>query len=250
MSDSITSQSSFFFRLCKDFCVRKMHTLTSFPSDLEESSFAASFSGGGQVLRLRLDSAGFKSYRHDTASRMVTFIGKTHTGKSNLGKDLLPRGGYDAPAGLPAPSAGGFASLEPTTGDCRFFQATCEAKDKVLTVLDMEEERAGDELPSEVREKLKPGTSLERYCIARRDAAREHLPRLAYAVSDVLVYVTTGSLSQNDVVRDCAQLHRGRDDGPAAFAGRGSEQAAGFRRGAVEDPQNTLLLRSWVCKHC
>jgi hypothetical protein len=233
-------------------------TLTYFPYDLDkDASFARSFVRDGPILKLQICEGGFSAYRdrapRDAASRVVALIGKTHAGKSHLGKELLSRGGYETASGLPSPSEGNFAQLEPTTGDCRFFQGA--AGKKVLTVLDMEGEDAGDQLPIEIRDKLAPGTSLEEYCKARRSATSEHLPRLAYAVADVLVYVTTGSLSQNDVVRDLERIGQSCTEGvtraypPSLVVVQNKQPGDEVKQWLDDDPQNTILLHSWMNTH-
>ena len=247
-----------FFLLSPVSCSQMRQTLTSFPKDLEPASFTKSFVKNDEsVLKLLLDEEGFETFRassrHDTSSRVVSFIGKTHAGKSHLGKELLLKGGYDVATGLPSPSSGSFASLEPTTGDCRFFQGRNNGKD--ITILDMEGEDAGDELPSEVKESLSSSTSEKEYCAARRGATREHLPRLAYAVSDVIVYVTTGSLSQNDVVRDLERIALSCTEGvstgllPALVVVQNKQPGDDVEEWLQQDPDNTILLKSWLRTH-
>jgi hypothetical protein len=119
----------------------------------------------------------------------------------------------------------------------------------------MEGEDAGDQLPIEIRDKLAPGTSLEEYCKARRSATSEHLPRLAYAVADVLVYVTTGSLSQNDVVRDLERIGQSCTEGvtraylPSRVVVQNKQPGDEVEQWLDDDPQNTILLHSWMNTH-
>lgn len=238
------------------------YRLTRFATDLEQDSLVSSFvNPGRKVLRLRLDDVGLGNLRGESDmeldSRVVSFIGKTHAGKSHLVQELLSSG-YQACA---QPQKGDrlTGSLAPTTGDCCFFRGL--ASDTALLVLDMEGEDAGDHLPVQVvarfpdLEQGKLETYKKEYSSARRDATREHLPRLAYAVSDVVVYVTTGSLAQNDIVRDLERIALSCSEGvtcgfpPSLLVVLNKQSVDDVEESRELDPNGDLMRTEWLQAH-
>lgn len=122
------------------------NVLTSFPMNYNENNLVKSFTNPNQrLLRLLPNDEGRRVFlksvdgMSECDSRVVSFIGKNHSGKSFLGKKFLEQ--YESVSGNPQPAMN-LLSLKPTTGDCRFFQGRKGVKE--VTVLDLEGEDAGD----------------------------------------------------------------------------------------------------------
>eukprot|EP01117_Protostelium_nocturnum_P015322 TRINITY_DN5930_c0_g1_i1.p1 TRINITY_DN5930_c0_g1~~TRINITY_DN5930_c0_g1_i1.p1 ORF type:complete len:769 (-),score=155.18 TRINITY_DN5930_c0_g1_i1:41-2347(-) len=132
-------------------------------------------------------------------SKVVSFLGTTHNGKSTLIRSLM---GFDPRrnegGGPKVPETSGVADYRPTSSDTNgFFDPTgfqnpeLPLVDSGIWYFDVEGDGSGDILPVESEEILSHGIDEQDYFDWRRDAVDKFIPRMSYLVSDVIVFVTT-----------------------------------------------------------
>jgi hypothetical protein len=150
----------------------------------------------------------------DELSHTVSFIGATHSGKSFLinvlggsrtgDSDTLREAADDSIAPTSSGAKYVLQSVTPPDDD------PCAAGGPLLVrLVDYEGSHGGNALPVDGPDAARwavqrKGETKEQLMKARREAARQQLPRVAFLTSDVLVYVTLLDPSDHRVVDECA----------------------------------------------
>ncbi len=142
-----------------------------------------------------------------TVGCVVSFLGATHYGKSFLARNLLCDGNATHGTG---PVVGNMDTLLGTTTGCWYYHSEYK---RDLHVLDMEgmgavqsDLRDSEHVPCEAMGKyFRPPHAVQippeaigktrDYWTCRNAATKEHLPRFAYVVSDVIVFICDGPAS-------------------------------------------------------
>jgi hypothetical protein len=138
-----------------------------------------------------------------SASRVpvVAFLGDTQSGKSTLIKYLMKQNDEksiesdlqfspEIEQSEDLPRVAERRQIEPTTANMQVFLGT----DRIF--LDMEGEAGGNPPKNDPIWELDEATRLK-YKSMRRTAVKKHFPRLAYAVADVIVFMSTLKISNH-----------------------------------------------------
>eukprot|EP01127_Copromyxa_protea_P015556 TRINITY_DN4488_c0_g1_i2.p1 TRINITY_DN4488_c0_g1~~TRINITY_DN4488_c0_g1_i2.p1 ORF type:complete len:1740 (+),score=308.01 TRINITY_DN4488_c0_g1_i2:97-5220(+) len=134
-------------------------------------------------------------------SHVVTFVGATHVGKSTMIRHMT------AP-GQKVPAVAARNNYYPTTGNVHIYHTNMNHLDKScdpcdVNMIDIE----GSNSPSIPKYVLNTFTSQIKKLMSeggqsiidkRRKAVNQHLPRFAYVISDVIVYIGEGSWANTE----------------------------------------------------
>jgi hypothetical protein len=132
---------------------------------------------------------------------VVSFIGSTHCGKSTIIKSLLSNNynnnNNEHTENCDNIITGGTTNQGasvPTSSNINYFDIKCES---IIRLLDFEGTSAGNKLPFTEEISLPSDLSLTDYCKLRREAVAK-LPSIAYAVSDIIVYIANCDFADYD----------------------------------------------------
>eukprot|EP01129_Flabellula_baltica_P009859 TRINITY_DN40_c0_g3_i1.p1 TRINITY_DN40_c0_g3~~TRINITY_DN40_c0_g3_i1.p1 ORF type:complete len:1626 (-),score=289.42 TRINITY_DN40_c0_g3_i1:781-5658(-) len=132
-------------------------------------------------------------------SHNVTFVGATHVGKSTMIRQL-------SPPGYKQPAVAARNNYYPTTGNVHVYSSEMRYLDSSLkrehvNLVDIEGSNSPsvpkyvlNSLTSQIRKLMMESNMTER----RRRAVSQHLPRFAYVISDVIVYIGEGSWANTE----------------------------------------------------
>eukprot|EP01125_Pyxidicula_operculata_P010873 TRINITY_DN356_c4_g1_i1.p1 TRINITY_DN356_c4_g1~~TRINITY_DN356_c4_g1_i1.p1 ORF type:complete len:1793 (-),score=294.68 TRINITY_DN356_c4_g1_i1:47-4723(-) len=127
-------------------------------------------------------------------AHVVTFVGATHVGKSTMIRNLISHG-------KKAPAVAARGNYYPTTGNVHIYDTDVGYLNKSypsneVNLIDIEGSNSPsipkyvlNTFTSQLKKLLNDPSLLER----RKKAVNQHLPRFAYVISDVIVYIGEGN---------------------------------------------------------
>lgn len=175
--------------------------LTQFSAEQQVKSY--SFPNGNALKLLpgnglhQLDSLS-----PNEPARVISVVGDTHVGKSTLIRKLndLNDGEQLGPLAAQANES----SMNPNTADINGYLNTL----KHVLFLDVEGSGGGNVLPTEASFSLPSDMTESQYFELRRIGVQEQLPRLAYAISDIVIFVALDDFANYSYISRVKQMAR------------------------------------------